>query len=316
LVKLASVGTNVGRANGAPETDPVQSLSELTVAEARAQERASLRARVAVPEPVEEVTDLAIPGPRGPISARLYMPAGRARPAPTLVWFPGGGWVVGSLEAADLVCRKLANETPCAVVAIDYRQAPEQRFPAAVEDCLAATRWVASNARRLELDPMRVAIGGASAGGNLAAVVAHLARDEGGPPVVLQVLVYPVTDHRARGDTAFPGAFDRAGADWCWSHYLGDAPGDDPRASPLRAPDFRRLPPALVIAAEHDPLREEGELYARALADAGVEAEHECYEAVHGFFSTPGSIAADAARARAVRALRRAFGDGVTGRAQ
>jgi acetyl esterase/lipase len=294
----------------------MQSLAELTVAEARAQERASLLARVAVPEPVAEVTDVAIPGSGGPILARVYRPARAVRPAPTLVWLPGGGWVVGSLEAADLVCRKLANETPCAVVAVEYRQAPEHRFPAAVDDCLAATSWIANHGDQLGIDPTLVAIGGASAGGNLAAVVAHLARDRGGPALACQVLVYPATDHCARGDTLFPGAFDRADADWCWSHYLGDVSGDDPRASPLRAPDFRGLPPTLVIAAEHDPLREEGELYARALAAAGVEAEHECYEAVHGFFSTPGSSAADAARARVVGALRRAFGDGVTGGAQ
>ena len=296
--------------------DPRSLLSKLTVAEARAQERASLRARVVVPERVDKVAEVAIPAQSGPIPARLYLPARRARPAPTLVWFPGGGWVMGSLEAADLVCRKLANETPCAVVAVQYRQAPEHRFPAAVDDCLAATEWVADNAARLGLDPLRIAIGGASAGGNLAAVVALLVRERGGPPLVLQVLVYPATDHRARGDTSFSGAFDRAGADWCWSHYLGAASGDDPRASPLRAPDFRSLPPVLVIVAEHDPLREEGELYAQALAAAEVESEHVCFEAVHGFFSTPGSLAADAARAHAVRALRRAFGDDVTGGAQ
>ena len=294
----------------------MQSLAELTVAEARAQERASLLARVAVPEPVAEVTDVAIPGSGGPILARVYRPARLVRPAPTLVWFPGGGWVVGSLDAADLVCRKLANETRCVVIPVEYRQAPEHRFPAAVDDCFAATSWIASPANELGVDPTRVAIGGASAGGNLAAVVARLARDKGGPALACQVLVYPPTDRRARGDTSFPGAFDRADADWCWSHYLGGASGDDPRASPLRAPDLRGLPPALVIAAEHDALREEGELYARALAAAGVESEYECYEAVHGFFSTPGSSAADAARARAVGALRRAFGDGVTGRAQ
>jgi len=293
----------------------VRALSTLTVAEARAQERASLHANGVVYEPVAEVTDLAVAGSGGPISARLYRSAGSARPAPTLVWFPGGGWVLGSLEAADPVCRRLANETPCAVVAVMYRQAPERRFPAAVEDCLAATEWVASNALGLELDPTRIAIGGASAGGNLAAVVAQLARDAGGPRLVLQVLVYPPTDHRASGDTSFPGAFDRSDADWCWSHYLGDAAGDDPRASPLRAADLRGLPPALVIGAEHDALREEGQLYAEALVAAGVEAEYVCYEAAHGFFSTPGSTASEAARARAVSALRRAFGNGVAGSA-
>jgi acetyl esterase len=224
--------------------------------------------------------------------------------------------VTGSLEAADPVCRKLANETPCALVAVMYRQAPEHRFPAAVEDCLAATEWVASNAGELELDPARIAIGGASAGGNLAAVVTHLARDEGGPPIVFQLLVYPPTDHRARGDTSSPGLFDRAGAAWCWSHYLGEASGDDPRASPLRAREFRGLPPALLIAAAHDSLREEGERYAEALAAAGVETERVCYEAAHGFFSTPGSAASEAARARAVSSLRRVFGDGVPGGAE
>jgi acetyl esterase/lipase len=298
------------------KTDVMKSLSELTVAEARAQERASLLARVAVPEPVAQVTDIAIPGSGGPIPARVYRSPRLVRPAPTLVWFPGGGWVVGSLEAADLVCRKLANETPCAVVAVEYRQAPEHRFPAAVDDCFAATSWIANHGDQLGVEPTRVAIGGASAGGNLAAVVAHSARDQGGPAFVLQVLVYPATDHRARGDTSAPAAFDRADADWCWSHYLGGASGDDPRASPLRAPNFRRLPPALVIAAAHDPLREEGELYADALVAAGVEVEHASYEEVHGFFSTPGSTGADAARARVVKALRRAFGDGVTGSAE
>jgi acetyl esterase len=293
-----------------------QLLSKMTVAEARAREQSFLRARTAAPEPVEEVVDLALPGPGGPMPARLYLPAGRARPAPALVWFPGGGWVLGSLEAADLVCRKLANETPCAVVAAQYRQAPEHRFPAAMDDCLAAIAWVADNAGGLGLDPARIAVGGASAGGNLAAVVALLARDHGGPPVALQLLVYPPTDRRARGDTPLAGAFDRAGVDWCWSHYLGDASGDDPRASPLHASDFRGLPPALLIAAEHDPLLEEGKLYAEALVAAGVETERVCYEAAHGFFSTPGSPASEAARARAVSALRRAFGDDVTGGAE
>jgi acetyl esterase len=293
-----------------------QLLSKLTVAEARARERSSLRARVAAPEPVEEVLDVAVPGPGGSIPARLYLPAGRAQPAPALVWFLGGGWTLGSLDAADLLCRKLANETPCAVVAVQYRQAPEHRFPAAVDDCLAATAWVADNADELGLDPTRIAVGGASAGGNLAAVVALLARDRGAPSVALQLLVYPPTDRRARGDTPLAGAFDRAGADWCWSHYLGDASGDDPRASPLRASDLRGLPAVLLIAAEHDPLLEEGTRYAEALVAAGVQTERVCYEAAHGFFSTPGSPASEAARARAVSALRRAFGDDVTGRAE
>ena len=297
-----------------------RSLSEMTVAEARAHEEAALRSRVVELEPVHEVRDLAIPGPGGPLSARAYLPGGLARPAPVLVWFPGGGWVLGSLEAADPVCRKLAVGTPCAVVAVEYRQAPEHRFPAAVDDCLAATRWVAGNARRLDLAPTRIAIGGASAGGNLAAVVAHLARDRGGPPLVVQLLVYPPTDRRASGDVVAQDphepTFDRGDVDWCWSHYLADASGDDPRASPLRSPSFRGLPPALVITAERDPLHEEGARYAAKLAAAGVEVEHAHYDASHGFFSTPGSSASDAARGRAVTVLRRVFDGRVTGRAQ
>jgi len=299
-----------------PSTVPlhVRSLSGLTVAEARERELASLRARVVELERVDEVRELTIPGPAGPLPARMYVPAQARRPAPVLLWFPGGGWVLGSLEAVEPVCRKLANETPCAVVAIAYRQAPEHPFPAAVEDCVAAVAWVAENASQFGIDPTRVAIGGASAGGNLAAVVAHLARDSGGPSLVLQVLVYPPTDHRANGDVSAGSSeqtFDRADARWCWSQYLGGASGDDARASPLRAPEFRRLPPALVITAEHDALRDEGELYARRLEAAGVETEHARYEAAHGFFSTPGSPAADEARRRAVIALRRAFGNGV-----
>jgi acetyl esterase len=287
------------------------SLSTLTVAQAREREQASLRARTIPPEPVDEVVDLALPGPGGSIPARGYLPAGRSRPTPALLWFPGGGWVLGSLDAADLVCRKLANETPCAVVSVEYRQAPEHRFPAAVDDCLAATKWISEHAGELALDPARIAIGGASAGGNLAAVVAVLARDQRGPPLALQLLVYPPTDRRARGDSSHPATFDRADADWCWSHYLGAGSGDDPRASPLRAADLRGLPPALVIAAAHDALLDEGKRYAEALAAAGVETEHVCYEAPHGFLSTPGSPAAEAARARAVSALRHTFGDGV-----
>jgi acetyl esterase len=297
-----------------------RSLSELTVAEARAQEQAAIRSRVVELEPIREVRELAIPGPAGALPARAYLPGGLPRPAPVLVWFPGGGWVLGSLEAADPVCRKLANETPCAVVAVEYRQAPEHRFPAAVEDCLAAAAWVASVAGPLALDPSRVAIGGASAGGNLAAVVVHLARDRGEPQLVLQLLVYPPTDRGASGDVVSQApnetAFARADVNWCWSHYLGDASGEDPRASPLRSRSFRDLPPALVITAEQDPLHDEGARYAERLAAAGVEVEHAHYNASHGFFSTPGSSVSDAARSRAVAVLRRAFGEDKAGGAQ
>jgi acetyl esterase len=296
-------------------------LSELTVAEARTQERALLCGRPAVREHVADVIDLTIPGPAMPIPARLYLGAGAASPAPALVWLPGGGWVLGSLEAADLAARALANAARCAVVAIAYRQAPEHPFPSAVDDCFAAVRWVARSATQLGLHATRLAVGGASAGGNLATVVARLARDRGEPRLVLQLLVYPPTDHRAAGDTdaghVDQPAFDRAAATWCWSHYLGEeGDGDDPRASPLRSPDLRGLPPALVITAEHDALREEGERYADALTAGGVETEHLHYVAPHGFFSNPVSEAAADARRAAAVALRRAFGEHVPRGAQ
>jgi acetyl esterase len=288
-------------------------LSELTAVEAREQEHALLHEHPAAREDVADVVELTIPGPEMPIPARLYLGAGAASPAPALVWFPGGGWVLGSLEAADLAARSLANAARCAVVTVAYRRAPEHRFPAAVDDCFAAAHWLAETSTELGLDPTRFALGGASAGGNLAAVATQLARDRG-LPVVFQLLVYPPTDHRARGDTtAAPSdrpSFDRAAATWCWSLYLGEeGDGDDPRASPLRSTDLRRLPPALVVTAEHDALREEGERYARALAAAGVETEHIQYVAPHGFFSDPFSDAAADARRAAARALRRAFGE-------
>ena len=181
--------------------------------------------------------------------------------------------MLGSLDAVDPVCRRLANETPCAVVSVSYRLAPEHPFPAGLEDCYAAACWVAEHGAALGLDPDRIAVGGTSAGGNLAAAVALLAREREGPRLALQVLVYPPLDHRAEllplpePLEPFFGSRDVA---WCWSHYLADAEdGDNPLASPLRAENLRGLPPALVITAGLDPLREQGELYAARLVDGG-----------------------------------------------
>jgi acetyl esterase len=282
-------------------------LYELTVAEAR-------RAELADGGPTAAAAiDRLIPGPGGDLRLRIYLPEHSSAP-PVLAYFVGGGWVHGSIEASAAVCRRLARTTPCAVATVAYRLAPEHPFPAAVEDCYAATRWLADHAGELGLDAARIAVGGGSAGANLAAATTLLARERGGPPLAFQLLVYPPTDYRA--DTASrrtctdPVFFDRRSVEWCWSHYLADeAEGDDPLASPLRAPDVRGLPPALVITAELDPLRDEAELYATKLAAAGVPTEVVRYPGmVHGFFSMTDQLdAAQQAQDLAAAALRRAF---------
>lgn len=242
------------------------------------------------PEPVGSVDNLAAGGPAGPIPIRVYTPE-REGALPVLVYFHGGGWVLGDLESHDAVCRGLANAANCLVVSVDYRLAPEHKFPAAAEDAYAATQWVAENAAGLGGDPDRIAVAGDSAGGNLAAVVALMARDRGGPALVYQLLIYPVTDPAL--DT--PSCHDNAqgyfltldSMRWFWNHYLrSEADRENPYAAPLRAQDMRGLPPALVITAEFDPLRDQGEAYAARLSAAGVPAELRRYDGmIHGFFS-------------------------------
>ena len=296
------------RERGAAGVRPVHQLS---VSEAREAELAELEP--AARETVGQVLERAVPGPAGDIPIRIYL-VDSTKALPALVYFFGGGWVLGSLDAADPVCRRLANETPCAVVSVAYRRAPEHPFPAGLEDCYAATCWVAEHAAELGLDPDRLAVGGASAGGNLAAAVALLARERGGPKLALQLLVYPPLDHRAdtpsMQEELDPLLFGARDVAWCWSHYLAEpADGDNPLASPLRAADLRGLPPALVITAELDPLRDEGELYAARLDDAGVPTELVRFDgAVHGFFSNAVRFdAAGEAQTVAASALRRAF---------
>jgi len=241
---------------------------------------------------VARVEELLVPGAEGRIPARLYAPQG-AGPFPVLVYFHGGGFWMGNLGQCDATCRHLANAAGCMVVSVEYRLAPEHKFPAPVEDCYAAARWVAENARALGGDPTRVAVGGASAGGNLAAVVALMARDRGAPPLVYQLLQYPVTD--CAFDTASylenpePNILTRDTMMWCWGLYLPtEADGNNPYASPLRASDLRGLPPALIVTAEYDPLRDEGEAYAVRLREAGVPAEYVCLKGmIHGCIPLP-----------------------------
>jgi acetyl esterase len=241
--------------------------------------------------PVASVTDRAIPGPAGDIPLRVYVPTEEPGPRPVLVYLHGGGWVIGSIETHDGTSRALAQGTGATVVSVDYRLAPEHPFPAAIDDCLAAVRWVAENAAELDVDPARLAVGGDSAGGNLAAVTAAELRDSD-VDVRFQLLVYPVTDctmsHRSiveNGDGYFLTAETMA---WFLDHYVGLGDRTGHRVSPLHLPDeaLAGLPPALVITAEYDPLRDEGEAYAARLAANGVATTVTRYDGVvHGFFA-------------------------------
>jgi acetyl esterase len=294
------------------ERDNVPPLYTMSLADARAADLASIQASGGEPEPVYEVADLKIPGPGGELPLRLYRPA-RERPLPALLYFFGGGWVLGTIDTADGVCRSLANSSGALVVVAGYRLAPEHRFPAAIDDCYAAVRWVAEHADEIGADPARLAVGGDSAGGNLAAGVALRARADG-QALAGQLLVYPNTDQladdpsmRAADD---PFLFNRHSVAWYRQHYLTD-PGDaaSPLASPLRAESLAGLPPALVITAEYDPLRDQGEAYARRLAEEGVQVELSRYPGMaHGFFTMAGTVdASRAAIAQAASTLRAWF---------
>lgn len=257
------------------------------------------RAALSPPVPdVEAVRALAASGPAGPIALRLYRGLGtEAGALPVLVYFHGGGWTIGDLDTHDIVCRTLANKARCAVVAVDYRMGPEHKFPAAVEDCVAATRWVAEQAAALGVDAARIAVGGDSAGGNLATVVAIMLRDAGGPPLVFQALAYPATDQRmdSASHTRFGAGYllTRDNMLWFRDNYLAPVDYDDWRASPLRAADLARLPPAHIITAGYDPLVDEGRAYSDRLLAAGVPVLYECFEGMaHGFLTMGGVVAA------------------------
>ena len=266
------------------------------------------------PPPVGEVRDLAAPVPNGSIPLRLYQPEADARVAPpVLVYFHGGGWVIGDLDTHDTLCRQLALGSGCAVVAVDYRMAPEHRFPAAVDDCIAATRWVHANAAQLQVDAGRLAVGGDSAGGNLAAVVSLALRDAG-LDVAFQLLIYPATDQRrgapSHGSNGQGYLLTTETMDYFHDHYIPDKAMDlDWRASPLLHPDLSKLPPALVLTAGYDPLRDEALQYSQRLTEAGNRATHILFERqIHGFI-TMGRIIDEANAAVAICAaeLRRAL---------
>jgi acetyl esterase len=266
----------------------------------------------AAPEAVGSVTARTIPGPGGAIPIRIYRPKDPLKGA--LVYFHGGGWVVGSLEGADGTCRALANRSRCVVISIGYRLAPETKFPGPVDDAYAATRWVSENAAELRIDPARIAVGGSSAGGNLAAAVSLVARERGGPKIAFQLLTVPVAELSSKADShrEFAEGYGLSAADMTWFgiHYVRTpADADDPRASVLRA-DLHGLPPAFVITAECDPLRDDGEAYAEKLRGLGIRASYKRYPGMfHGFMSFP-AVLPEAAEAfeDAGAALREALG--------
>lgn len=254
------------------------------------------------PEGPVATEDIELDGAVGPIRARTYRVPGAADPRPLVVWFHGGGWVVCDLDTHDALCRRLCLGSGAVVLSVDYRLAPEHRFPAAADDGAAASRWAFANARALGADPGRVVLAGDSAGGNVAAAAALRLRDEGGPRAAGQLLVYPVTDHWRAGFGSYDAFAEGYGLTrgvmaWFWEHYLGAVPDDaqlaglSPQAAPLRAASLRGLPPARVLTAEYDVLRDEGEAYAARLREAGVEVEAErCAGMHHGFLNWGGVL--------------------------
>jgi len=265
-------------------------LSAPSVEQARAGMEMNMRLMPG-PSPDVPTRDLQIPSSNGPIPARLYSPRDVPEPAPLLVFFHGGGWVIGSVESHDYAARFLAEQAGVRVLSVEYRLAPEHRFPAAVDDALAAFDYAHKHADELGVDQARIAVGGDSAGGNLAAVTALESTRRGGPAPVFQLLVYPEVDfvNRRRSRRLFATKFLLTDADMRWfeGHYL--APSDDrsdPRLSPLLAPDLSGLPPAYLVTAGFDPLRDNGEAYAKALQEAGVPVSYRCHrDLIHGFIN-------------------------------
>ena len=280
----------------AAEAEGNPPLESFSPEEARKLAIESLKTAGGTPEPVRSIENLRIPGPDCEIPIRIYTPDAPA-PRPALVYFHGGGWVVCDLDTHDVVCTAIAHRAGAVVIAVDYRLAPEHKFPAAVTDSYAATAWVASNVTKLGIDPKRISVGGDSAGGNLAAVVSLKSRDEDGPAIALQVMVYPATDlssfdtpsYQEFGENHY---LTKSEMEWFRQHYLRSMEdARDPHASPLLASDLSRLPPVLIITAECDPLRDEGEAYAKRLANDGVPVTYTCYPGmIHPFFSLSGAI--------------------------
>lgn len=249
------------------------------------------------PEPVSEIRDIVVPGPDGSLPVRVYNPS-PGTSLPLMVYFHGGGWVIGNVEVQDKPSRALANAANCVLASVEYRLAPETKFPGPAEDCYAATRWLAAHAHEFGADRDRVVVGGDSAGANLAAAVSLMSRDRGGPPIAHQMLLFPVTAP-ARGtesasytDNADGYMLTRGAMEWFWDHYLySPEDGKNPYASPLHASSVAGLPSATVITAEFDPLRDEGIAFAKRLTDVGVDVHTQTYDGmIHDFLLMAGVI--------------------------
>jgi acetyl esterase len=290
---------------------PIEAMSP---AEAREQMEATAHARKAEPLPLDRVEERLIPGPASDIRLRLYWPNGAA-PLPAIVYYHGGGHVIGSLDTHDLVARNLSAGVGALVASVDYRMGPEHKFPAAVDDSFAALKWVYAHGKELSADPDRIGVHGDSAGANLAAVVALMARDAGSPRLLLQSLVYPVADYRLAGDSYDKyaeghGLLTRQSMVWFRNHYLrSPQDAEDWRASPIKAPSFEGVAPAIVITAECDVLHDDGEGYAEALRCGGVAVDYKEYPGmIHGFFGMMPAVDDAMNAQRAVwAAFKRAF---------
>jgi acetyl esterase len=254
---------------------------------------------------VAQTYQLAIPSDYGPIPARFYRATKGTKPCPLLVYFHGGGFMLGSLALYDTTCRRLAMAGDCAVLSVDYRLAPETQFPGAVLDAYAATRWASDHAKLLNIDPSKIAVGGDSAGGNLAAVLAQMAQDSREFAVALQLLIYPMTDQSREYPSYQRNAsgymLTTAALHWFMDNYIPDHEDrKDTRASPMLRESLKGLPPALVISAEFDPLVDENQAYAKRLTEAGVPCDYVCFPGmIHPFF-TLGGVVEDTAKAEAL----------------
>ncbi|GCF10570.1 alpha/beta hydrolase [Dictyobacter arantiisoli] len=287
---------------------------DLSLPELRQQMNLSSVQQAGEIEQVEAIENLSLQGPVGEFTVRLYTPAGKG-PLPILVYFHGGGWVFGNLETHDALCRTLANQAACIVIAVDYHLSPEYKFPIAIKEGYNTIQWIADQASSFNGDASRIAIAGDSAGGNLAAAVALMIRDKGNPKLAYQVLIYPLIDYYR----PFKQSYLDYGEDyyvtrdelvWHWQQYLSnDLEGQHPYASPLRSPLLTQLPPTLVITAEYDPVRDEGELYARRLQESGVPTHLTRYDGmIHSFFRMTNLLSqARDAQAEVCQALRQAF---------
>jgi acetyl esterase len=271
----------------------------MTISAARALSIASAAATNDPPEPVQAVENRTIEVGKLHIPIRIYTPTVSeiSGPLPLLIYFHGGGWVLSNLDTHDSLCRKIANRARCLLISVDYRLAPEHKFPAAVEDCYAATLWAAEHAAEINGDAQRIAVGGDSVGGNLATVVALMARDRGTPPLIYQVLIYPVADYHTPGHPSYFELAEgynltRKDMIWFWRCYLRDEQdASNPYAVPMRAETLKGLPPAFVITAEYDPLRDEGEAYAQRLYQDGVPVALKRYQGmIHGFVNMSGVL--------------------------